>query len=192
MYCGFVNRLAEPKVLRAAHLDAVQLDSCPELPSRTDLVQYTTQGLSWGYHGSKSMQCALALLADALGSDALALEWHQRFEEEVISQMRAPTSPGIVWEVEQDKIQRWLALTVNPLAATESVGHAAWLLRRRLGDDDPYVSRAMQLLMPEEIRRQDGLQGMTQEEALSLLLGLVSRRDSWADLLHELRGERQF
>jgi len=42
-------------------------------------------GFEWGYAGSGPAQLALAILADALGDDKLALRLHQRFKFRVIS-----------------------------------------------------------------------------------------------------------
>lgn len=47
------------------------------LNPRLDLWAHSPTGLEWGYGGSGPAQLALALLADALGNDRLAVEYHQ-------------------------------------------------------------------------------------------------------------------
>jgi hypothetical protein len=59
-----------------AHVEA---DDRP-LELRLDLGDHSPTGFEWGYGGSGPAQLALALLADALGDDALALRLHQRFK----------------------------------------------------------------------------------------------------------------
>jgi hypothetical protein len=43
--------------------------------------------LDWGYRGAAAQQLALALLADATGSDALALRYYRRYTDDVISKL---------------------------------------------------------------------------------------------------------
>jgi Family of unknown function (DUF6166) len=63
----------------------VQTDSrLAPLGPRYDLANHSPTGFSWGYGGSGPAQLALALLADALGDDALALRLYQRFKFRVI------------------------------------------------------------------------------------------------------------
>ena len=50
------------------------------LPLRLDLFNHSPTGFSWGYGGSGPAQLALALLADALGHDDLAVRLHQAFK----------------------------------------------------------------------------------------------------------------
>lgn len=54
------------------------------LDPRLDLVNHSPTGLEWGYGGSGPAQLALALLADALGNDQLALGLHQNFKTKFI------------------------------------------------------------------------------------------------------------
>lgn len=51
---------------------------------RLDLVNHSPTGLSWGYGGSGPAQCALALCADYLADDELALEIYQTFKSEFV------------------------------------------------------------------------------------------------------------
>jgi hypothetical protein len=55
------------------------------LPLRLDLFNHSPTGFSWGYTGSGPAQLALALLADALGDDDLAVRLHQDFKFKVVA-----------------------------------------------------------------------------------------------------------
>jgi hypothetical protein len=55
------------------------------LPLRLDLFNHSPTGFSWGYGGSGPAQLALALLADALGDDGLAVRLHQAFKFRVVA-----------------------------------------------------------------------------------------------------------
>jgi len=58
------------------------------LPTRTDLVNHSPTGFEWGYNGSGPAQLALAILADFLHNDKLALELHQHFKRDIISKRK--------------------------------------------------------------------------------------------------------
>ena len=58
---------------------------CQPLPWRLDLVNHSPTGFGWGYGGSGPAQLALALLADALGSDDRAIRLHHDFEFKVVA-----------------------------------------------------------------------------------------------------------
>lgn len=57
------------------------------LPERQDLDNHSPAGFAWGYSGSGPAQLALALLADMLDDDALALQHHQMFKFKVIAHL---------------------------------------------------------------------------------------------------------
>ena len=61
----------------------------PEMPTTAvaagDLVNHSPTGFGWGYGGSGPAQLALALLADALGSDDRAIRLHHDFEFKVVA-----------------------------------------------------------------------------------------------------------
>jgi hypothetical protein len=57
------------------------------LDPRYDLANHSPTGFEWGYEGSGPAQLALAILADAFGSDKLALRLHQPFKRRLISQL---------------------------------------------------------------------------------------------------------
>jgi hypothetical protein len=75
-----------------------------KLRPRLDLANHSPTGLEWGYGGSGPAQCALAILADALGggknNDALAVHLHQQFKWEVI----APLDQEKPWEMTEQTV----------------------------------------------------------------------------------------
>ena len=70
------------------------------LPLRLDLFNHSPTGFSWGYTGSGPAQLALALLADALGDDDLAVRLHQDFKFKVV----ACWPEGERWWITADQI----------------------------------------------------------------------------------------
>ena len=70
------------------------------LPLRLDLFNHSPTGFSWGYCGSGPAQLALALLADALGDDDLAVRLHQAFKFRVV----ACWPEGERWWITADQI----------------------------------------------------------------------------------------
>jgi hypothetical protein len=70
------------------------------LPLRLDLFNHSPAGFSWGYGGSGPAQLALALLADALGDDDLAVRLHQAFKFRVV----ACWPEGERWWITADQI----------------------------------------------------------------------------------------
>lgn len=58
------------------------------LPLRLDLYNHSPTGFEWGYAGSGPAQLALALLADALGDDEMAVHLHQRFKFAHVAQWK--------------------------------------------------------------------------------------------------------
>jgi len=61
----------------------VTVDGRPLNP-RLDLWNHSPSGFEWGYDGSGPAQLALALLADCLGNDELAMQWHHEFKSELV------------------------------------------------------------------------------------------------------------
>ncbi|MBR0753465.1 hypothetical protein JQ604_14855 [Bradyrhizobium jicamae] len=92
-----------------AHVDA---DDMP-LPLRLDLANHSPTGFEWGYGGSGPAQLALAILADALGSNQKALLLHQRFKWAVIAKL--PRDKG--WTLHRDEVHRLLGLNLKDQAA---------------------------------------------------------------------------
>ena len=70
------------------------------LPLRLDLFNHSPTGFGWGYGGSGPAQLALALLADALGDDDLAVRLHQAFKFRVV----ACWPEGERWWITADQI----------------------------------------------------------------------------------------
>lgn len=62
----------------------VTVDGKPLAP-RHDLYNHSPNGFEWSYSGSGPAQLALAILADHLGNDALALANHQEFKFRVVA-----------------------------------------------------------------------------------------------------------
>ena len=73
------------------------------LRQRHDLRNHSPDGFEWGYGGSGPAQLALALLADALGDDSLALRWYQDFKWKVV----APLDRDAPWEMTDETIRQW-------------------------------------------------------------------------------------
>jgi hypothetical protein len=69
---------------RVGHAVDVTVDGEPLNP-RLDLWNHSQTGFEWGYAGSGPAQLALALLADCLGDEQEALEWHQDFKSAVVA-----------------------------------------------------------------------------------------------------------
>lgn len=64
------------------------------LALRLDLANHSPTGFDWGYRGSGPAQLALAIVADATGDDALALEVYQDFKAAIVAGM-----PGTRWKL---------------------------------------------------------------------------------------------
>ena len=70
------------------------------LAPRTDLFMRSSAGLDWGYSGSGPAQCALAILADALGDDLRAVRVHSGFHLRVIAALPRHLS----WQLKQAQV----------------------------------------------------------------------------------------
>ena len=69
---------------------------------RTDLHNHS-RGFEWGYCGSGPAQLSLALLADALEDDELALEHYQQFKTDIVAHFEPAA-----WTITFDEIVEWL------------------------------------------------------------------------------------
>lgn len=79
------------------------------LPWRLDLYNHSPTGLNWGYGGSGPAQLALALLADVLNNDELAVRLHQDFKFSVVANLGDSWTldeAAILAHVDQLMIQR--------------------------------------------------------------------------------------
>ena len=85
------------------------------LPLRLDLFNHSPTGFSWGYTGSGPAQLALALLADALGDDDLAVRLHQDFKFKVV----ACWPEGERWWITADQIMAVVKVIEQEIAQTE-------------------------------------------------------------------------
>ncbi len=83
-------------------------DSYP-LPWRLDLWNHSPTGLNWGYGGSGPAQLALAMLADHLGKDEVAVHLHQQFKWNVISVLPIDEP----WEISSQQIASWLGVQLT-------------------------------------------------------------------------------
>jgi hypothetical protein len=81
------------------------------LAPRLDLWNHSPDGLEWGYHGSGPAQLAMALLADATRSDAIALCYHQELKREIIACMNRDES----WEMSEHFLLRWTIVQLAEL-----------------------------------------------------------------------------
>ena len=73
------------------------------LPSRLDLWEHSVK-LEWGYGMGGPAQLALAILADATGSDAYAERHHHWFKQAIV--MRLPWDG---WELPESSVLDWVA-----------------------------------------------------------------------------------
>jgi hypothetical protein len=86
-----VNGIAE------VHVNGVPLNP------RLDLRKHSLTGFEWGYEGSGPAQLALAVLADYLEDDELALERYQFFKRAMVARC-----PYVSWALEPAEIDRVL------------------------------------------------------------------------------------
>jgi hypothetical protein len=70
------------------------------LKKRLDLFNHSPTGFSWGYGGSGPAQLALALIADALGDDDIAVRLHQKFKFKVVGNLPRDTP----WRLTQAQV----------------------------------------------------------------------------------------
>jgi len=71
---------------RQGYAAIVTVDGRPLNP-RLDLWNHSPSGLEWGYGGSGPAQLALAILADHLGNDEQAFNFHHRFKWAVTAEL---------------------------------------------------------------------------------------------------------
>ena len=87
--------------LSCGHVEVTR-DGKP-LPHRFDLRNHSPTSFEWGYGDSGPSQLALALLADALGDDALAQRLYQTFKFKVVACLDSHTD----WEMTSESIRLW-------------------------------------------------------------------------------------
>lgn len=76
------------------------------LRPRNDLRDHSPDGFSYGYGGSGPAQLALALLADATGSDAIACSLYQQFKWHIV----AAANRDEDFTINQKDILAWIEL----------------------------------------------------------------------------------
>jgi hypothetical protein len=95
-----------------AHVRVVESEK-PErlLAPRTDLFRCSACGLDWGYTGNGPAQCAVAILADALGDDLRAVRLHRGFHLYVIASLPR----HLPWRLTRDEVIAFVeAIERNP------------------------------------------------------------------------------
>jgi hypothetical protein len=88
---------------RKGHAADVTVNGRP-LDPRLDLWNHSPTGFEWGYVGSGPAQLALALLADLLGNDQEAVNFHQGFKCSVVARL-----PYNGWTLTEEQIWTGLA-----------------------------------------------------------------------------------
>jgi Family of unknown function (DUF6166) len=73
------------------------------LRPRLDLYNHSPTGFEWGYGGSGPAQLALALLADVLDDDELAVRLHQEFKQKFIAWLPR----DLPWTMTEQDIRNW-------------------------------------------------------------------------------------
>lgn len=74
-----------------------------KLNPRLDLWNHSPTGLEWGYGGSGPAQTALAILADFMKDDELAVRLHQQFKWDLIAKM-----PHKGFRINEDFLRGWV------------------------------------------------------------------------------------
>jgi len=82
MYVGRRDKLGKAMVRIIGHDGDTR-----ELPERRDLFNHSPSGFDWGFGGSGPSQLALAILADAIGNDPVALRLYPEFKWAVIAKL---------------------------------------------------------------------------------------------------------
>ena len=84
-----------------AHIYVIEPDKPWRLlDPRTDLFRDCMTGLDWGYSGSAPAQCALAILAVALGDDLRAVLYHKGFAFRIIEHLPR----HLAWEINEAEV----------------------------------------------------------------------------------------
>lgn len=89
--------------LELLEAEAVSESARRELPLRLDLHGHSPTGFQWGYGGSGPAHLALAMLADALGDDEVALDHYQEFKRAHIERFENE------WTCTAEKIRHFVA-----------------------------------------------------------------------------------
>lgn len=86
IYAGYISGADDEE----RRVIVIPQDGAPvyALPDRCDLFNHSPNGFAWGYSGSGPAQLALAILADHLGNDRLAIRLHQKFKFALVSGLK--------------------------------------------------------------------------------------------------------
>jgi len=82
-----------------------------KINSRLDLFNHSPTGMEWGYGGSGPAQTALAILADFLHDDQLAVMLHQKFKWSMIASL-----PHKRWSLTDKQIRGWFTMHAAEIA----------------------------------------------------------------------------
>ena len=99
IYIGLRGPIAGEK----AEVSVVDGDTLRPLSPRMDLKNYSEDGIDWGIGNGAPAQLALAVLADATGSDAYALRHHHWFNRDVVKSL-----PWKRWRLTEAEIMAWV------------------------------------------------------------------------------------
>src|SRR5882724_130314 len=91
------------------------------LPPRYDLFNHSPDGFEWGYGGSGPAQLALALCADAIRDDKIAVRMHQDFKVAIVAEL----ARGEPWTLTIEQVLRVCALLGHARLATQKAGTLA-------------------------------------------------------------------
>jgi len=86
------------------------------LNPRLDLWNHSPTGFEWGYGGSGPAQLALAILADHLGDDDVAVSLHQDFKRAIVAKL-----PYRGWTLTSRQIQEAIETLILPASRPVSV-----------------------------------------------------------------------
>lgn len=80
------------------------------LDPRLDLFSHSPDGFEWGYSSSGSAQLALALLADVLADDILAVQLHQEFKRLFVADLPRDRAE---WSIRESVIRSYARLIIK-------------------------------------------------------------------------------
>ena len=98
------------------HVSVVEEGNPRSLPTRLELKSHSPDGFRWGSSGNGAAQLALAILADATGSDDYAVRHHHWFKLEVVSVL-----PRDAWKLTEQEVREWVGRH-HPLDAASQGG----------------------------------------------------------------------
>ena len=100
VYLGVRSRSADGSAVTVSVIE----DGVPRsLPPRLDLRDHPAGGLEWGYGTDGPAQLALAVLADATGSDDYAVRHFHWFRLEIVSNL-----PWQEWKLTEAQVRAWI------------------------------------------------------------------------------------